>query len=485
MNIASSTATPAEIQGSSVYLWLVTFVATLGGLLFGYDCSVIAGAIGYMEKRFALDSAMTGWVVSCALVGCILGAIIAGPLNDRLGRRKVLLIAAVLFLISALGTALSSNLAEFVVFRILGGVGVGAASMTSPMYIAELAPSRVRGRMVSVNQFAIIVGQLTVYIVNYIIAASHSEAWNIMYGWRWMFGSEVLPAGMFLLLLTLVPESPRWLAKQGRSIEAIGVLARVNGTRQAQMELTAIGAALRREAGSLEELFRPGLRAMLAIGIGIALAQQFTGITAFVYYTPEIFKKLGYETNAALLSTILFGATNLIFTVFAIWTIDWIGRKPLLYVGVAGMGISLFILGGAAWCQQSGTWLLVFVLGYIACYAFSLGPITWLMISEIFPTRIRGRAMAIATVSLWCGATIVTQTFPMINDNRYLVVTFHRGFTFLLYGVMCIATILFVWCLVPETKGKSLEEIETMLGNGEPSENQPCGPGNRSRDNRE
>jgi len=449
-------------KGSIAYVVLVCLVAALGGLLFGYDTAVISGAIGFLQTRFVLNPTQVGWVVSCALIGCIIGVACAGMLSDLLGRKKVLVISAILFLISAIGTALPRNMVEFVIFRIIGGVGVGAASITSPMYIAEISPARIRGRLVSVNQFAIIFGMLVVYFVNYFIVRQGDEQWNVDYGWRWMFGSESLPAAMLFLLMFLVPESPRWLTKQRRSVQALTVLTRVGGQSHAKQELAAIEDAVAHESGSLAQLFQPGMKIVLVIGIALAILQQVSGITVICYFAPEIFKKMGTATDVALLQTVIVGAVNLAFTVVAIWMVDKIGRKPLMIIGNIGMGISIFVVGMAAFYQTVGGWVLIFILTYIASFAISVGPVTWVILSEIFPTRIRGRAMAIATVCLWIMAGIVTQTFPMMNENEWLVEKFHHGFPFWLYGAMCTVSIIFVWRFVPETKGKSLEEIEKM-----------------------
>jgi len=449
-----------EEQGSLLYLSLITLVAALGGLLFGYDTAVISGAIGFLETRYQLDPAAKGWAASSALVGCVLGVLVAGLLSDWLGRKKVLILAAVLFLISALGTALPRNLLEFIIYRIVGGIGVGAASMTSPMYIAEISPARIRGRMVSINQFAIVTGMLVVYFVNYFIAGQGTEEWNVQYGWRWMFGSEALPAFLLLVFLFFVPESPRWLTRQKRAGEALKILARVGGSQHAQMELAAIEEALAQESGSLKQLFHPGMRIILVIGVVLAVLQQVTGINVFLYYAPEIFKKLGSGTNAALLETVIVGSVNLLFTIIAIWSVDKLGRKPLMLIGSAGMGISLLAMGLSAYYQAVGLWVLIFMLGYIASFALSVGPVTWVILSEIFPTKIRGRAMAIATLCLWVANYFVSQTFPMMQENKWLVERFHNAFPFWIYGLLCVVLFLFVGFCVPETKGKTLEEIE-------------------------
>ncbi|MEW6074134.1 MAG: sugar porter family MFS transporter [Planctomycetota bacterium] len=453
----------------SPYLRRVCLVATLGGLLFGYDTAVISGAIGFLQAHFALGPGMTGWTSACVLAGCALGAAGAGVASDRLGRRRVLLLSAVLFLVSALGTALPRTLGELIFFRILGGLGVGAASMTSPMYIAEISPARIRGRMVSLNQLTIVSGILLVYFVNYFIARYGEAAggeWNVVYGWRWMFGSEAIPALALLVLLFFVPESPRWLVKQGRPEEARDVLVRVGGAAAAARELEEIRRAIAAESGSLRQLGRPGMRVALLIGVVLAVLQQITGINVFLYFGPTIFKEIGGErVDASLLQTIVVGAVNLAFTLVAIRTVDRWGRRPLMIAGAAGMGLSLAALGLAAYRGATGAWLLVFILGYIACFALSVGPVTWVILAEIFPTRIRGRAMAIATVVLWLADLAVTQTFPSLDaEGSWLVERFHHAFPFWLYGAFCAFLVFFVRRFVPETKGRSLEEIERFWG---------------------
>jgi sugar porter (SP) family MFS transporter len=464
-------ATQPEPVGSWTYVLFVSLVATLGGLLFGYDTAVISGAVGFLEDFFDLTPTMVGWAASSALIGCIVGAACAGTVSDRIGRKKVLLIAAVFFFISAVGTALPRNLTEFVLYRMLGGVAVGAASMMSPLYIAEISPARIRGRMVSLNQLAIVSGMLLVYFVNYFIegyGATRGETWNLLYGWRWMFGSEAVPALMLFVLMFAVPESPRWLVKNGREAKARDILCRVDGPAHADTELAAIRENLARESGSLRQLFQPGQRLILSIGVTLAILQQVTGINVILYYAPEIFKDLGFAVDVALLQTVAVGAINVLFTLVAIWSVDRFGRKPLMICGAAGMGVSLLVIGLAFYFQRSGAWVVIFVLGYIACFAMSLGPVVWVILSEIFPMRIRGRAMAIATTMLWISCYLVSQTFPMLNDDAVLVRLFHHALPFWVYAVFCLITILFTLVFVPETKGRSLEEIERMWIGKEP-----------------
>jgi len=462
--------------GSILFLTRVVLVAALGGLLFGYDTAVIAGAIGFLKTHFDLNSTMMGWAASSALIGCVLGLTFSGFLNDKFGRKSALIIAAVLFLISAIGSAVPHSLTEFVIYRIIGGMGVGIASMTSPMYIAEISPARIRGRMVCLNQLAIVSGMLIVYFVNYYITG-HGEAidqqagivndpekWNVISGWRWMFGSESLPAVALLVLMFFVPKSPRWLAKQGLSEKAFKILARVDGDDFAKTEMVEIEKTIAHESSSIKQLFvNPKMKIALFIGIALAVLQQVVGINVFLYYAPEIFKSVaGTNTDVAMLNTVVVGGVNLVFTIVAIWSVDKIGRKPLMYIGSAGMGISLIAAGLAFVFHQTGIFVLICILGYIASFAMSVGPVVWVILSEIFPTKIRGRAIAIATFFLWVANYIVSQTFPMMNENKFLIEKFNHGFPFFIYAVFCVVLIWVVWKFIPETKGKSLEEIESF-----------------------
>lgn len=449
-------------QKGSISIARIVLVAALGGLLFGYDTAVIAGAIGFLRTKFALDAAQMGWAASSALAGCVIGCLTAGVLSDFFGRKKVMILAAILYLISAIGSAIALSLSQFVIFRMIGGIGVGTASMLSPLYIAEISPAKNRGRMVSYNQFAIVSGMLVVYFVNYFIAAQGTETWNITTGWRWMFASEAIPALLFFICLFFVPESPRWLIKQAKTNLAELILTKINGEDQAKKEVAEIKDAIQHEDCSFMQIFKPGIRTAIMIGMVLAVLQQVTGINVFLYYAPEIFKKLGTGSNVALLQTIIIGAVNMGFTIVAIRTVDKLGRKPLMMIGATGMGICLFALGLAAYLNQTSLWALIFILGYIASFALSVGPVTWVILSEIFPTRIRGRALSVVTVLLWAANWLVSQTFPMMDENEFLVKTFHHGFSFWIYGFMCILLIVFVWRVVPETKGRSLEEIEMM-----------------------
>ena len=442
--------------GSLKFVVLVSLVASLGGLLFGYDTAVISGAIGYLRTHFQLNAIQAGWAAACTLIGCILGASCGGMLSDRFGRKKMLILSAIMFSISAVWSTIPRTLTEFVIARMIGGCGVGMASMLSPLYISEIAPARIRGRLVSLNQFAIIFGMLFVYVVNANIAAIGEQAWKEAYAWRWMLASETLPAVLFWVLLYLVPESPRWLVEQERTEEAILILTRVDGAAHAELEFKEITKALSLESGTFRELFQPGIRVALVIGVVLAILQQVTGINVVLYYTPEIFKQTGLHSNQAINATVIVGAVNLLFTVVAIWIVDRVGRKPLLLIASVGMGISLAVLGWAFHNDKmEGPWVLVSVLAYVASFAVAMGPVVWVVLSEIFPTRVRGRAMSIATVCLWIFCFLNTQFFLKLLE-------LFKGDVFYGYSVMCAVSFLFVMFCLPETKKKSLEEIEKL-----------------------
>jgi sugar porter (SP) family MFS transporter len=441
-------------EGDLRYVYLLTSVAALGGLLFGYDTAVIAGAIKYIKLQFVLDAVLEGWAVSSVLVGCMIGASLAGMISDRFGRKKMLLLAAVLFAVSALAAALPRNLTEFVLARLLGGFAIGAASMLCPLYIAEVAPAGIRGRLVSLNQVAIISGMLGVSIVNWLIASPVDEGWNVAAGWRWMFASGALPAMLFLVALFFVPESPRWLTKQGREDEALAVLSRVGGPRQAELEMKEIKETIAQEGGSFADLLRPGVKVALGIAVVLAVLQQVTGINAVLYYAPKIFESAEVSATRALLQTVALQVVNLLFTLVAIQVVDRAGRKPLLLATSLAMGASLVLLAGAFWLALSGTWVFLFTLAYVASFAIAMGPVVWVVLAEIFPTRIRGRAMSVATVALWVACYLVSQTVPWMFERL------GQAGTFLIYALMCLVSLVFVAAYVPETKGKTLEEIE-------------------------
>jgi len=437
------------MKSRNSYVIFVTVIAAIGGLLFGFDTAIVAGATRYLKDQFALNSLQEGWAVSVVLIGCMFGAGLAGTISDRLGRKRFMLVSAVLFFISALGCAFPQNIFQFVIFRFVGGLGIGSASILAPLYIAEVSPARIRGALVSVNQMAIVTGILLAYFVNWAFAGVGPS------NWRWMYGMGALPSVVFFLLLLLVPESPRWLVKEDREEEALGVLTRVNDAATAAAEVRSIKDTLLLEKGSLAELFRPGFRRALLIAVVLAILQQITGINAILYYAPRIFERAGFERISAIGQSTIVGFVNMLFTIVAILLVDKVGRKPLLLIAAAGMGVSQLLLGAAFRVENlSGSGILLLILLYIAFFAMAMGPIVWVVLSEIFPTRMRGSAMAIATVALWIADFAVTLSFPVIADRL------NESTAFWFYALMCAVDFVFLLFLLPETKGKTLEDIE-------------------------
>lgn len=454
MTTAGSKRTFAEV--ATVY----AIIAAIGGFLFGYDTAVISGAIGFIRQLFGLGPAMEGWVVSSLIVGAALGAAVSGYLSDRFGRKRMLILSALLFIVGAIASAIPTTVAELIVARMIAGVGVGMASTLSPLYIAEIAPARNRGRLVSIYQFAVVTGIFVTYFINAAIVRFGNEAWEINHSWRWMLGFGIVPGVVYLLLLLRIPETPRWLMKQKQEVAALEVLERMNGREAAKSELHEIVNLKEGKEASVIELLRPGLRLALLIGVVLAVLQQITGINAIMYYAPNIFKQAGAATNAALLQTVLVGIVNFVFTLVALWLIDKVGRKPLLIVGAILMAISLAVVGYAFQAENvSGMLILFFILLYVASFAVSFGPVVWVMISELFPTRIRGRATAIASFSLWVADFIVAQTFPILIHPRTGI---GAPATFWVFAVIAVIAVIFTAAVVPETKGKSLEDIEKM-----------------------
>jgi SP family xylose:H+ symportor-like MFS transporter len=444
-------------------LIFIAISAALGGLLFGYDTAVISGAIGNLVTYFSLTPAETGWAISSALVGCLVGAFASDFCSERLGRKASMAIAALLFLACSVGTAIPESFAVFIVFRIVGGMGVGLASMVVPMYIAEIAPAEKRGALVAYNQLAIVIGIVVVYFVNYFIALQGDAVWNLNLGWRYMFGSETIPSVLYLVLIFMIPESPRWLVSKGRDGEAEMVLRQFNGSEKAAGLMDGIRESLKgKEKDSLRVLLRPELRRALAVGVGLSVFQQVTGINAILYYAPEIFKRFGSGVNASLLETSLLGIVNLVFTIISIYFVDRVGRKPLLQVGSVGMLVSLLIVSFSVYQQALGGWLLAFLMLFMASFSISWGPVVWVLLSEIFPNRVRGLALSIAVFIQWAANFAVSQTFPMLTESPYLTKQFHDAFPFWLFAFFCLAAIFFVARLVPETKNRPLEDMDAL-----------------------
>ena len=435
------------------YVILISVIAALGGLLFGFDTAVISGTINFIQPYFELSEAELGWTVSSLLFGCIAGVFIAGKAGDHYGRKKVLMLAAFLFFLSAIGSSSAHSLYFFLASRVLGGVAVGVASILSPMYIAELAPAKYRGTLVSMNQLAIVVGILVAFFSNYLLIGTGQN------NWRWMLLVMAAPALLLFFSLFLVPESPRWLVARTRNEEALKVLIKTSGKEFASAELKEIEQTLKNQKEStFRELLAPKVKPLLFIGIILAVFQQITGINTIMYYAPKIFANIGQSNDSALLQTILIGGTNLVFTLVAMALIDRFGRKLLIIIGSSGM---MLMLGGLSVLfftnQTSGILVLAFILGYIAFFAASLGPALWVVVAELFPNRLRSKGMSIAIVSLWIACTIVTIAFPIMLEKL------SGGLTFLIFALICLANLLYVLKYVPETKGKTLEELEKQF----------------------
>lgn len=510
------------MKNNNIYILGVTLVATLGGLLFGYDTAVISGAVESLRIFFieplglplGQASALEGFVVSSALIGCILGASFAGWISQRYGRKPTLILAAILFLLSAIGSAWPelfvgmpgsgdhTFMYNFVAYRILGGIGVGLASMVSPMYIAEMAPADRRGNLVAWNQFAIIFGMLVVYFVNYSIALQGDAEWLHTIGWRWMFASGIIPASLFLFLLMFVPETPRYLVMRHREERAQSILERMMTAEDARRELGDIQESFKVKAPSMKPYFQfmgtwlvlflvgygslsllgstSALEIALLLSFGLALLfpirsfgvriivvgvllsafQQFVGINVVLYYAPEIFKTMGAATDAALLQQIVVGAVNLSFTVLAIFTVDRFGRRPLMIIGASIMAVSMLILGTTFYNHAVGLGSLVCMLVYTAGFAMSWGPVCWVLLAEIFPNSVRSTVMSIAVAAQWIANFLVSWSFPILDKSAYLTEHFNHGMAYWIYGLMGILAALFIWKMIPETKGKTLEEME-------------------------
>lgn len=453
------------------FLWRICLVAAMGGFLFGYDWVVIGGAKPFYEVYFGISESSfdQGLAMSTALIGCLLGAFFSGVLSDRFGRKRLLILAGLLFSVSALATALAQGFLSFNLARVVGGIGIGLSSNLSPMYIAEISPANMRGRLVSINQLTIVIGILAAQLTNWLIAqevpaeatAVHIlESWNGQVGWRWMFAAETPAALSFILLMFFVPESPRWLVKSGQSELARSILCRVGGTRYAETGITDIQHTLsQEEIGRVRfsDLLEPQVTGVLLLGIGLAVLQQWCGINVIFNYAQEIFAAAGFDVSGIMQAIVLTGIVNMAFTIAALYTVDRWGRRKLMLLGTAGLAMIYMLLGFAYSAGSQGIHVVILIVLAIACYAMTLAPVTWVVISEIFPNRIRGAAMSVAIFALWAACTILTFTFPYLN----------RGLgphgTFWLYSAICIAGFFFVWLRLPETKNKTLEEIETRL----------------------
>jgi sugar porter (SP) family MFS transporter len=460
-----------ESQGVRLgYVTLIALVAALGGLLFGYDWVVISGAKPFFVPHFHLtDANLIGWAMSCALLGALAGALMTGWLTDKFGRKKLLAVAALLFAVSSVCTGWAPNFSVFAFWRIIGGVAIGMASNLSPLYIAEVSPAHLRGRLVSLNQLTIVIGILLADMVNWLIArplpahatsAMIAASWDGQVGWRWMFSAVALPSAVFLIGAVLIPESPRWLARQGRDQESRDILARIAGSIHADRELSAIQETLRGEQAGrikLSELMAPGLLKIIGIGVVLAIFQQWCGINVIFSYAQDIFNAAGYHVSGVLFDIVITGAVNLVFTLVAMGLVDRVGRRPLMLFGAAGLVVTHTLLGYAYHQHIKGLPIVILVMAAIACYAMTLAPITWVLISEIFPNRIRGTAISVAVSALWIADFVLTQTFPALNA------AVGTSGAFWLYAAICLAGFIFVVAFVPETSGKSLEQVEREI----------------------
>ncbi len=465
---APPSATPAGLHLG--YLWTIALTAALGGLLFGYDWVVIGGAKPFYEAYFRLNSAtLIGWANSCALVGCFAGSLLAAPLSDKTGRRMALAAAALLFAVSSVFTGWAHQFSSFIAWRIAGGLAIGLASNVSPTYIAEISPADWRGRLVSLNQFAIVAGILAAQIANWLIAgkvpaglpvADLAATWNANYGWRWMFTAVAVPATVLLAAAPLLPESPRWLVLHHRSAQALEVLRRIGGDRHARTELDSIQRTMAGAGEKVQwrELLSSPARKLLLIGVALAVLQQGSGINVLFNYAEEVYRGAGYGIGDILFNIVITGAVNLLFTVAAMLLVDRIGRRRLMILGCAAIGASHLAASLAYRAHLQGFWVLALTLCAIACYSMSLAPVTWVLITEIFPNRLRAKAVSVSVATLWVACFVLTYTFPLLNRSLGV------SGAFLIYAGICFAGAVFVFISVAETKGQSLEELEQSAG---------------------
>ncbi|WP_348267817.1 sugar porter family MFS transporter [Edaphobacter paludis] len=462
--------TDSGIPARRGYVWWIAAVAALGGLLFGYDWVVIGGARQFYEVYFHLTSdALVGWANSCALLGCLVGSLAAGTLAERWGRRPLLLAAAILFGVSSAFTGWSHIFSTFIFWRIAGGIAIGVSSNVSPLYIAEISPAAIRGKLVALNQFAIVVGILIAQIANWLIArpipagdtgAQIMQSWNVQYGWRWMFFAIVLPALIFTVTSFFLPESPRWLLARGRDVEAQRILQRVGGENYASIEIATIETSLHEDSAvraSWTELLRPGLRRVVLLGMGLAVLQQWTGINILFNYAAEVYRSAGYGSNDIFLNIVITGSINLLFTVLAMFLVETIGRRKLMLAGCIGIAASHLLCALAYRRAWPGPVVLTLTLSAIACYAVTLAPVTWVLIAEIFPNRVRSHGVSAAVSTLWLASFALTYTFPLLNH------AFGTGGVFVTYGVICVIGFVMVYFGVAETKGRTLEQIELSV----------------------
>ncbi|AKG33915.1 sugar porter family MFS transporter [Paenibacillus durus] len=452
---------PAKESETSIkFVLLVSMVAALGGFLFGFDTAVMSGANGLLRARFALGNFMLGWTVSCLIIGCMAGAAISGSIGERFGRKKVLIAAAVLYTAGIFGSAVSPTLGMFITARMIEGLAIGITSTLCPLYNAEIAPARFRGRLVAMNQMATVSGIFLGSFLALGVSSMGNDAWDVSTGWRIMFGTGIVPGLLFLTLLFLVPESPRWLIKKGRAAEALPILLKIHGEELAKKEVLDIKQSFAQDEEAKAASGRrltPVLRTVLIVGIIVAMLQQITGINAVMYYAPEIFRQTGAGASGSLTQTIMVGLVNLIFTALSLWLVDKLGRKVLLLAGSFFMTVSLAIIGFAFHTGRTdGPIVLICILVYVAAFAISLGAVVWVILSEIFPSRIRGLATAVATMALWGADFAVSQSFPPLLSSAGPAITFW------IFAATSLFTLLFTWRVIPETKGKSLEEIEAM-----------------------
>jgi sugar porter (SP) family MFS transporter len=452
------------------YVWVISSVAAMGGLLFGWDWVVIGGAKPFFQRYFDLTSeGQIGWANSCALIGCLVGALVAGALSDKLGRKRLLIVSALLFAVTSLGNALAHNFSIFIGWRILGGVAIGLASNLSPMYIAEIAPAQLRGRLVAINQLTVVIGILLAQYINWFLVRNLPQgasdefirnSWFGQQGWRWMFGLTAAPALLFFVGMWLVPESPRWLAKNGKPAAARAILGKIGDESYADAAIADIKSTLAQEEVQrvrFSDLLQPGIRKVLVLGVVLAVFQQWCGINVIFNYAEEIFRAAGYDISSVLKNIAWTGSVNLAFTFVALGVVDRAGRRPLMLLGSVGLAAIYLAMGFCYSTGVKGLPMLLLVLAAIGCYAMSLAPVTWVVISEVFPNRIRGAAMAVAVSALWIACFILTYTFPILNSRL------GSAKTFWLYAAICVAGFIFIKLKLPETRGKSLEQIEREL----------------------